>query len=137
MGLQVTRAFKAFKLWLSLQVFGVDAFREAIDKGLNLARYAQERIESRAEWELVTPASLGVLTFRFSDPSGGPDAADRMNGRLADSISRSGFAYVTTTELAGRRVLRICPIHPAATRRDIDETFDWLEQAARAIESRR
>lgn len=135
MGLQVTRAFKAFKLWLSLQVFGVDAFREAIDIGLNLARYAEERVRSREEWELVTPASLGVLTFRYRDRSGDPDRADRTNGLLADAISRSGFAYVTTTELAGRRVLRICPIHPAATRQDIDQTFEWLEQAAHGNES--
>lgn len=133
LGLQVTRSFKAFKLWLSLHVFGVDAFRKAVDKGLQLARYAEDHVESRDEWEVVSPASLGVLTFRYRDAHRDAEYVDRLNGQLAESISRSGFAYVTTTELKGRRVLRICPIHPAANRADIDETFARLEESARRI----
>lgn len=135
MGLQVTRAFRAFKLWLSLHAFGTDAFREAVDRGLQLARHAEDRVTACDDWEVVSPASLGVLTFRYRDASADPDTADRLNGRLAESINRSGFAYVTTTELEGRRVLRICPIHPGATRDDIDETFRRLEHAARTIRS--
>ena len=134
MGLQVTRGFKAFKLWLSLHIFGVDAFREAVDRGLRLARYAQAYVESHDRWQLVTPASLGVLTFRYRAPSGDIEAADRLSSRLAESVSRSGFAYVTTTELDGRRVLRICPIHPAATREDVDEMFARLERSAAELE---
>jgi glutamate/tyrosine decarboxylase-like PLP-dependent enzyme len=130
MGLQVTRGFKAFKLWLSLHVYGVDTFRSAVDKGLQLARYAQRYVESRDVWELVTPASLGVLTFRYCAVEGSDVAVDRFNARIAEQISRSGFAYITTTELGNRLVLRMCPIHPGASRDDIDETFVRLEQAA-------
>jgi glutamate/tyrosine decarboxylase-like PLP-dependent enzyme len=130
MGLQVTRGFKAFKLWLSLHVYGVETFRSAVDKGLQLARYAQRYVESRDVWEVVTPASLGVLTFRYRAVEGSDVAVDRFNASIAERISRSGFAYITTTELGNRLVLRMCPIHPGATRDDVDETFVRLEQAA-------
>ncbi|MEX2495427.1 MAG: aminotransferase class I/II-fold pyridoxal phosphate-dependent enzyme [Woeseia sp.] len=131
MSLQVTRSFKAFKLWLSLQVYGLDTFRGAIEQGLALARYAQRYVETHADWELVTPATLGVLTFRWRTKGSEADS-DQLNARIAGSVSRSGYAYVATTELGGRTVLRLCPIHPGTNRQDIDETFARLERAAGA-----
>lgn len=132
MGLQVTRSFKAFKLWLSLQVYGVETFRRAVDRGLALARYAERRARSRDEWEVVAPAVLGVLNCRWR-ASGNEEEVDRFNARIARQVSESGFAYVTTTELRGRTVLRFCPIHPGTTEADIDGTFDRLEQAAEGL----
>ena len=130
MGLQVTRSFKAFKLWLSLHVYGVDTFRYAVDKGLALARYAQRYVESHDEWEVITPASLGVLNCRYRKDVGDAPDVDRVNARIARQVSQSGYAYIATTELRGRTVLRFCPIHPGTNRQDIDETFSRLEQAA-------
>ena len=63
-GLQLTRASRAIKVWLAIQTFGVDAFRAAIDRAIDLTLAAQARIESDERLELITPASLGVLTFR-------------------------------------------------------------------------
>lgn len=129
MGPQVTRSFKAFKLWLSLQVYGLDTFRAAVDHGLALARYAERRVAAMPGWSVVTPATLGVLTCRY-EGAGGVSRGDRVNADLAQAVGRSGRAYVTTTELFGRTVLRFCPIHPAATEQDIDGTFDLLQQLA-------
>jgi hypothetical protein len=49
-------------------------------------------------------------------------------------VSESGYAFIATTELHGRTVLRFCPIHPGTNRQDIDETFARLEQAGRSIQ---
>ncbi|MDT8319099.1 MAG: aminotransferase class I/II-fold pyridoxal phosphate-dependent enzyme [Xanthomonadales bacterium] len=130
MGLQVTRSFKAFKLWLSLQVYGVETFRTAVDRGLALARYAERRVRSMAAWEVVTPATLGVLTCRYRG-QGEEEDLDQLNAGLARALNRSGFAYVTTTELFGFTVLRLCPIHPGTTEADIDETLRRLDAFAR------
>ena len=132
MGLQVTRSFKAFKLWLSLQVYGVDTFRKAVDQGLALARYAEGYVEAHDDWELVTPATLGVLNCRYRIADGSAADVDRINARIARQVSQSGYAYIATTELNGRTVLRFCPIHPGTNRKDIDETFRRLEKAARS-----
>ncbi len=130
MGPQVTRGFRAFKLWLSLRVFGVGAFRRAVDRGLELAERAEALLRERACWEVVTPATLGVVTFRYrSDALDGP-GHDRLTGALVEGITRSGFAYLSSTQLFDRRVIRLCPIHPECTERDLSETLDRLERLA-------
>jgi glutamate/tyrosine decarboxylase-like PLP-dependent enzyme len=134
MGLQVTRSFKAFKLWLSLQAYGVDTFRNAVDQGLALARYAERYAETHDDWEVVTPATLGVLNCRYRVAGGNAADVDRVNAHIARQVSESGYAFIATTELHGRAVLRFCPIHPGTNRQDIDETFARLEQAGRGIQ---
>ncbi|MEJ8568014.1 pyridoxal phosphate-dependent decarboxylase family protein [Elongatibacter sediminis] len=133
MGAQLTRSFKALKLWLSLQVYGVDTFIAAVEHGLAIARYAEQRAAALPGFEVTTPATLGVLTCRWiGDADARPDDSElnRVNHRLAQALTRTGFTYVTTTDLGSRTVLRFCPIHPAATERDIDETFDRLQKLA-------
>ena len=134
MGLQVTRSFKAFKLWLSLQVYGVETFRNAVDRGLALARYAERYAEAHDDWDVVTPATLGVLNCRYRVADGNAADVDRVNAHIAGQVSESGYAFIATTELHGRAVLRFCPIHPGTNRQDIDETFARLEQAGRGIQ---
>src|SRR5262249_48611011 len=68
LGLQLTRTSRALKLWLSLSYFGVAAFRQAMDGCFDLALQAQRRIEVSGELELMTPASLGIVTFRRHPP---------------------------------------------------------------------
>jgi aromatic-L-amino-acid/L-tryptophan decarboxylase len=63
-GVQLSRVCRALKLWVSLEYFGVDAFRKAIDRALDLARLAQARIEASEELELLVPPALGVVCFR-------------------------------------------------------------------------
>jgi len=69
MGSQRSRNFKAFTLWMSLQVFGVDAFRRAVDHGLDRAETAERHLRSRPHWEIVTPATLGIVTFQYRLPN--------------------------------------------------------------------
>ena len=60
-GLQLTRASRAIKVWLAIQAFGVDAFRAAIDRALDLTIEAERRVLADDRLELVTPASLGIF----------------------------------------------------------------------------
>ena len=66
-GIQLTRGFRALKLWMSLQVFGVESFRKAIERGMTLAKTAEELLsQSSSKWEVITPASMGIVTFRYN-----------------------------------------------------------------------
>ncbi|MCC7412477.1 MAG: aminotransferase class I/II-fold pyridoxal phosphate-dependent enzyme [Gammaproteobacteria bacterium] len=132
LGLQVTRGFRAFKLWLSLQVFGTDAFRRAVEHGLAMACEAERLLRGRPGWEVVTPATLGVLTFRRVEAGLDATALDALNGRLAEAVTRSGFAFLSTTVVHGKRVIRICPIHPETVVSDLEQTFARLDTLASA-----
>ena len=86
-GLQLTRTSRAFKLWLSLRTFGVDAFRAAIDRTLDLAELACERIEASDALELVAPPSLGIVCFRRADGRRATSTGSSLRSRRAASAS--------------------------------------------------
>lgn len=124
-GVQLTRSFRALKLWMSLKVFGLSAFREAVDWGIRLAEIAEGRLRSSGKWEIVSPAQLAIVAFRYS---GGDDA---VNLRLIDRMYDDGFAFLSSTILRGRPALRLCTINPRTTEADVLATIDRLERFAR------
>ena len=68
--LQLTRGGRALKLWLSVRVFGLAAFRDAVARGIALAEHAEALLAARPGWEVVTPAQLGIVCFRRGDDDG-------------------------------------------------------------------
>ena len=133
---QVTRAFKAFKLWLSLQVFGTDAFSEAVEYGLELARLTQKILEERECWEVVTPATLGIVTFRYRKEGLSNPELDEFNGVLIELMTEDGFAFCSSTILFGKKVIRMCPLHPRLTQDDIVQTIEKFEELAELVNER-
>ena len=123
-GIQLTRGFRALKVWMSIHTFGMDAFRAAVERGFVLAEIAERKIRDMANWELVTPAQMGIVCFRRSN------ADERFYPRLHDAMLRDGFALATSTVLNGKTALRLCTINPRTTEDDIENTLDWLDALA-------
>lgn len=126
-GIQLTREFRALKLWLSLQTFGAAAFRGAIDRGLELAEYAERSLRARDGWVIESAAQMAIVCFRREPAGGDPDA---LHLDIVHSMLEDGFATLTSTNLRGRVVLRLCTINPRTTDEDIERTIDRLEYFA-------
>lgn len=126
-GIQLTRSFRALKLWMSLKVFGLNAFRDAVQRGIELAEQTEDMLRTSARWEVVTPAQLGIVTFRFVGSGGTAEEIDQVNERIVERMMQDGFAFLTSTVLRGRVVLRLCTINPRTTDRDVEETVQRLE----------
>ena len=114
-GIQLTRSFRALKLWMSIQYFGLDAFRAAMERGFELAEFAESKLRAMPGWQIVTPASMGIVTFHHP----GADYE-----RIHNAMLKEGFALATSTVLKGRTVLRFCTINPRTTEDDIAQTLD-------------
>jgi aromatic-L-amino-acid decarboxylase len=128
LGLQLTRTCRALKLWMSLHYFGVAAFRKAIDRCLDLALHAEQRIEQAAELELMSGASLGVLTFRRHPPGIDDEAVlERMNAGLAERIERDGEVFLSTGRVRGRYVLRLCILNHSTSQDEVDRALELAE----------
>jgi aromatic-L-amino-acid/L-tryptophan decarboxylase len=125
-GVQLTRSFRALKVWLSLQTFGVAAFRKAITRGFELAEIAERELRARNGWEILSPAQMATVCFRFGD-------RDDVQTQLVDLMMRDGYALLTSTELRGVASLRFCTINPRTTEQDIVETVKRLDQFAREL----
>jgi aromatic-L-amino-acid/L-tryptophan decarboxylase len=129
-GLQLSRTSRALKVWISINTFGLDAFRAAIDRSLDLAREAQERIERSDELELLLPAQLGVVCFRRRFGDGRPEPeAEELNRRLVAALEASGEGLVSSTRLRGRYAIRMCVLNHASGAADVEHVLSWLERA--------
>ena len=127
-GIQLTRSFRALKLWMTLKVFGRKHVAEAVRRGFERAEQAERFLRHRPEWSVVTPAQMGMITFRCVPEGWTDDDIDDLNRRLAPAISEEGKIFLTQTSLHERPVLRLCPIHPRTTEEDLRATIDRLDQ---------
>jgi aromatic-L-amino-acid/L-tryptophan decarboxylase len=133
---ELTRPFRALKLWMSLQVFGADAFAAALERTFYLAEYAERELRARKNWEITSSAQMAVVTFRYvpeEQKDGSVENARRVdatNRAIAARMQAQGFALVLTTELWGQTVLRLCTINPRTTEDDIAKTVDALDEHA-------
>jgi len=122
-GPQLSRGSRAVKLWLSMQVFGLTAFRAAIDRGIDLAEHAERVIERTPAFAIVTPASLGIVTFRVA-------GGNARNAELAELAVADGYVAPSSTVLRGRTVLRLCTINPRTTDDEIERGVERMAQLA-------
>lgn len=132
-GIQLTRSFRALKLWLSLQFFGAARFRAAIERGLRLAEDAAEQAADDPRWERVTGPRLGVVNLRLRLPGLDERQIDRLQTRASRALLRSGLALITTTRLRGRPVLRLCTINPRTRSVDIARSLRGLIEAGERL----
>lgn len=130
-GIQLTRGFRALKLWMSVRTFGLAAFRQAIEHGFEMAEFAAQEIERLEGWELVSGPQMGIVCFRFKE---GPED---LHERIVDALIADGTALATTTTLAGRAVLRFCTINPRTTEEDIRMALAAIDSIARRLASGR
>jgi glutamate/tyrosine decarboxylase-like PLP-dependent enzyme len=134
---QLTRAFRALKLWMSIKVYGLDRFGAAIDQGIDNAERAQGLLEDEGRFEIVTPAQLGVVTFRYRPPNCPPLELNKLTHSIFDGIVADGHALLTTTVINGQTVLRLCTINPRTTDDDIRSTIEMIARIGADCDARR
>ncbi|MBC7810174.1 MAG: aminotransferase class I/II-fold pyridoxal phosphate-dependent enzyme, partial [Burkholderiales bacterium] len=128
-GVQLTRGFTALRLWMSIKIFGIAAFRDAVAGGIEQAEYLESLLRPDKRWDIVTPAHIGVITFQYMHPKLKPADIDEVNRRIVDEMVEDGYAMIATTVLRGRTVQRMCTINPRTTHDDLRETLKRMGDA--------
>lgn len=132
-GMELTRPARGLKLWLTLQVLGTDLIGSAIEHGFELATWAEEALRELDHWEIVSKSQLAMINFRYTSDEISEEALDLLHEHISERILASGYAAVFTTVLNGKKVLRICALHPETTRDDMRTTIHMLDTFAREI----
>jgi glutamate/tyrosine decarboxylase-like PLP-dependent enzyme len=122
-GLQLTRHFRALKLWMSLKAYGVEVFRKAVAHGIHLAEMAQGELANYPNLELTSPAQLGIVTFRYIEDDLSMPKLNDINRKIVTQCIVDRFAMLSSTKLKGMVVLRLCTINSETTETDIQETI--------------
>ena len=132
MGPELTRPARGLKLWFTLQVMGADGLAAAVEHGFDLARWAEDEARKNPDIEIVSPACMAMVNFRYAPAGMSEEQLDELNARISRRILESGYAGVFTTELGGKKVLRICAIHPEAKEEDMRGTIIELNVCCEA-----
>jgi len=128
-GLQLSRGFRALKVWVSVQTFGLAAFRTAIQRSLELAEFAEAAVRGHTGLTLMAPATLGIVCFRREWPGCDEAETERRGIVLIDALERAGTALVSSTRLAGRHAVRLCALNPTSTEDDVRRVIEHFANA--------
>jgi aromatic-L-amino-acid/L-tryptophan decarboxylase len=128
---ELTRPFRGLRLWLSLKLIGVRAFRAALEEKLLLARYFYDRISEVDQVEVGPPPDLSVIVFHWLPKTGD---ADEYNQRLLNAVQRDGRVFITSTRLNGQFWLRLAILCPATHREHIDLALEILKEKSKRIQ---
>ena len=133
-GIQLTRQFRALKLWMSFKVFGLDAISEAISTGFENSELAEKLLREAGCWEIVTPAQMAIVTFRYKPASGDDALANRVTHDLVGRLLDDGYAFASGTQLREKTVMRLCTNNPRTTPNDLAKTIQLMTRLAAELE---
>ena len=132
-GLQLSRPVRALKVWMSVQTFGMAAFRSAVAKGMELAAQADEYVRASPVLQPLNAPALGIVCFRVNP------ADDDLDEEKLDKVNRTALvrmfwddpAFISSTLLRGTFALRMCIINHTTTWDDVRETLEAVERFGR------
>lgn len=130
-GLQLTRSFRALKVWMALQMLGRRAHAEAIGGAIELGDRAEAWVRAHPDFEVLSPASLGIVCFRWNPERCAPrdePELEAMNRRIQESVVDDGVAMMSSTRLQGRYSLRLCLMNHSTSWPDVQATLDALAE---------
>jgi aromatic-L-amino-acid/L-tryptophan decarboxylase len=151
-GLELSRRFRALKIWLMLRYYGTRRVSDAIAADNILASELAKRVTEAEDFELLAPAELSICCFRHVPPDISRRLAtedeegrellnvelDELNAEILRRVQRGGRAYVSNATIRGRYALRACITNFRTTSEDIMETLEIVREAAgRELNGRR
>ena len=110
-GLDLTRGFKALKVWMSFKADGVNKLARLVEQNVAQCAYLASLIESHDELELLAPVPLNIVCFRYRTPGMDDTALDALNLELLTRIQERGIAVPSSTIIDGRFALRVANVN--------------------------
>lgn len=135
--LELSRRFRALKLWLSLRYHGIAAFRRQIENDLQLAGHLARVIEASQELEILAPVPLSAVCFRFVPHASALSDArlNELNRKIMNRVQREGRVFISNATLQGRFALRACIVNHRSTLADVEAVVDEVVTVGRAVHS--
>ncbi|MEL7109726.1 MAG: pyridoxal-dependent decarboxylase [Pseudomonadota bacterium] len=132
-GPELSRGFRALKVWSHLLEHGTDKIGRSIARNCELAKYLEDQIEARSDFELLARVSLNICCFRFRAPGQSASQLDDLNGRLVAWVQNEGLAAPSTTRLNGCLAIRVNITNHRTQKADIDILLDAIARGGAAL----
>lgn len=113
LGPDLSRGFSALKVWFTLKAFGTEGLGRMVEKSCQLARYLETRIRQEPELELLSPADLNIVCFRYR-------GNDALNREIVADMQEAGIVAPSLTKIGERSAIRACFINHRTQTGDVD-----------------
>jgi glutamate/tyrosine decarboxylase-like PLP-dependent enzyme len=123
-GIQLTRGFRALKVWMTIKNSGVDKLGRVIRQNVEQARYLGHLVEESPKLELLTPVSLNIVCFRYVAPGLNEAQLNALNTELLLRLQESGVAAPSGTNIHGKYAVRCAITNHRSRREDFDILVD-------------
>lgn len=128
--IELSRPFRALKLWLSLRYHGLNVFAESISEDLRLAQVLAHSVDADPRLERLAPVALSAVCFRYTAAAGD---LNELNRTILDRVVRRGRVYLSNALLNGKFALRACVVNHRATEEDVRSVVTEVLAAADEI----
>jgi glutamate/tyrosine decarboxylase-like PLP-dependent enzyme len=120
LGPQLSRGFRALKVWMSIKEHGLDRFAALVRQNVDQARYLGSLVEQHEELELLAPVPLNIVCYRYVAPGLSEEQLNALNAELLIRLQESGVAVPSNAVLNGHYAIRVANTNYRSTREDFD-----------------
>jgi aromatic-L-amino-acid decarboxylase len=126
--IELSRRFRALKLWLSLRYHGLAAFRAAIAENIEQATLLAELIDAEPSLDLLAPVELSAVCFRWANAE--TDTLNDLNEKILREVNQAGRVWLSNASIRGAVGLRACITNHRTTEQDIRTVVEEVLAAA-------
>ncbi len=134
--LPLTKEFKALKVWMTIKAFGARKLREEIASDINKAQHLVHLVEQHRNLELMAPAPLSIVCFRYNPGDVDEPTLNKLNDKIIDEIESDGRVFLTGTKIRDKTALRACFINHRTDETHIDYLKNVVLDIAASVSSR-
>jgi glutamate/tyrosine decarboxylase-like PLP-dependent enzyme len=134
-GVELSRTFRALKVWMALQEYGADKFGRMVRQNVRQALALERLVTGTPSLELVAPVPLNIVCFRYTGRLTDPAALDALNKELLLQLHEGGVAAPSYTVINGAYALRVCITNHRTTTEDLDVFIREVLRLGKLLES--
>ena len=125
-GVELSRSFKALKVWMGLKTHGRSGYARAIENDVALAHFLAAEVDRRPDFERLSETVLSIANFRYrpADHTLSDADLDRINRRIVNRLVGDGSFFLAPTILKGRTALRVCVVNVRTREEDLAALLD-------------
>ena len=133
---QLSRNAKAFKVWMSFKVYGAQAFRDMIQKDVDLTKYLARLVDGAKDFKLFNEPELSAVCFQYiGDGTKSDDELNRLNLNIIHALEEDGRVFIPGSQLLGQTVIRACLINHRKQKEHVDYLVDVIREVAVKIDN--
>jgi len=125
-GVELSRSFKALKVWMGFKTHGRSGYARAIENDVALAHFLAAEVDRRPDFERLSETVLSIANFRYRPRGGALTEAElhRVNRKIVNRLVAAGSFFLAPTVLKGRTALRVCIVNFRTREEDLTALLD-------------